>query len=160
MRRIHLNTLIILLLTSCTATVVKSPPVEAPVVVDNYLPCSEEVFYWALCMAESRCNDKAIYMEPAPLNYESIGRYQLSPEDHRGYPECSDKREDYFIAEKNTECAHAIVKKLRAKYPSLSYQLALGKYFSTLRGPEWGDKARSGFNRFKSYAAQKNCIIK
>lgn len=111
-------------------------------------------------MAESGGNPKAVYMEPAPLNYESIGLFQLSPEDHRGYPKCSDKREDYFDPVKNTECKDAIVEKLRAKYPSLGYQLALGKYWSCLRGPEWGDKQRSGFNRFKSYALQKNCVIK
>jgi hypothetical protein len=159
MKLIHLNTLIILLLTSCNTTV-KIPPPPPPPVVDSYFPCSEEVFYWALCMAESKCNDKAVFMEPAPLNYESLGRFQLSPEDHRGYPECSPNREDYFIAEKNTECAYAIVKKLRAKYPNESYQKSLGRYWSVLRGPEWGDKARSGFNRFKSYALQKGCVIK
>ncbi len=110
-------------------------------------------------MAESGCSNTSVYKEPAPLNYESIGLYQLSPEDHRGYPECSPNRADYFIAEKNTECKNAIEKKLRSKYPTLSYQLALGKYWSVLRGPEWGDKQRTGFARFKSYAAKKGCVF-
>jgi hypothetical protein len=146
-----------LLLHGCVATM---PAVkEPPPVVASYYPCSYDVFWWAVCMAESGCSNTSVYKEPAPLNYESIGLYQLSPEDHRGYPECSPNRADYFIAEKNTECKNAIEKKLRSKYPTLSYQLALGKYWSVLRGPEWGDKQRTGFARFKSYAAKKGCVF-
>ena len=136
----------------------RKPIVKTPT-PDNFYPCSEEVFWHAVCMAESGCNPKSVYMEPPPLRYESLGLYQTSPEDSRVYPECSPNRADHLTVEGGTRCKDGIVKKLRSSYPSLSYQLALGKYWSVLRGPEWGSRQRSGFARFKSYVLKMGCVL-
>lgn len=109
-------------------------------------------------MAESGGNPRAVYKESNGVI--SAGLYQLSVVDGKYYG-CDFKNiEDVFDSKKNTECKDKISIKLRSKYPILSYQLALGKYWGPLRGPEWGDKMRpKGWNNFVKFAAKKGCVI-
>jgi len=145
----------------CSEPTVKLPlPLPAPT-EDSFLPCKAADFWYAVRVAESNDNPRSVYMEPAPLNYESIGVYQLSPEDSARYSGCSKLRADYFDREKSEQCKDSIVAKLRRLYPTLSWSLALGKYWSVMRGPEWGSKMRaSGWNRLKTAAASRGCVIK
>jgi hypothetical protein len=63
---------------------------------------------------ESGFNPKTYFMEPAPLNYESIGLFQLSYEDANNYPECKLRRSEKNLVDgvTNINCAAIIMNKL------------------------------------------------
>ena len=124
----------------------------------SFLPCREDIFWWAVRWAESTGNPRSVYMES--WGEESIGLYQLSVSDSTRYANCPSTREELFDPVKNTACKDSIAKTLRAKYPNLSYQLVLGKYWAVMRGPDWKDKMRTqSWNNFRKYAQQKGCMI-
>jgi hypothetical protein len=49
-----------------TAGAARKPVVKEP----SFYPCSYDVFWRAVCMAESGCSNASVYNEPPPLNYE------------------------------------------------------------------------------------------
>lgn len=113
---------------------------------------------WAVAEAESNHNPKARYVES---NGEiSGGLYQMSVGDSHRYG-CDFKTEsDLYYPQKNTDCAVKAMAKLRTLYPDLSYQLALGKYWAVLRGPEWHDDMRpTAWGNFVKYAKARGCKV-
>jgi len=129
-----------------------------PAVKDTFYPCDYETFMWAVEDAESGHNPKARFVES---NGEiSGGLFQMSVGDSGRYG-CKFKTEaDLYNPIYNRECAEKAMIILRNKYPTLSYQLALGKYWAVLRGPEWGKEMRpTAWNNFTKAAASKGCNI-
>lgn len=124
----------------------------------SFLPCEESVFWEAVRQAESGGNDKLIF-EESDGNL-SVGRFQLSISDKAIYGCDFNKMADLFDPVKNTKCKDLIVAKLRSKYPDESYQKALGRYWATLRGPEWGSNWREkSWKNFVSEAQKLGCEI-
>jgi len=148
-----------LLLTGFAARkpVVKEPP--AP----SFYPCEEEVFWWAVMMAESGGNPKTRYVEST--GEVSGGLYQLSVGDAGRYG-CNFRSEpDLYDAVKNTDCKDKIAAKLRAKYPTEKWSKSLARYWGTMRSKEeWPEyflkyPTHNGYKNIQKYAKQKGCVF-
>ena len=129
------------------------PPVQ---VVEAFLPCSHEIFWWAVMQAESSGNPRCVYHES--FGIDSLGLFQVSFEDAARYACPFKTREDAFDPLKNTICKDLIVERLRKLHPTESWSRVLGRYWSSLRDKSWG-KEYSGYKHFKAYALQKGCQI-
>jgi len=155
---IHL-TIVSIFLHGCVATipVVKEPPVP------SFYPCEEEVFWWAVMMAESGGNPKTRYVEST--GEVSGGLYQLSVGDAGRYGCTFGSEADLYDAKKNTDCKDKIAAKLRAKYPTEKWSKSLGRYWGTMRSKEeWPEyfvkyPNHNGYKNIQKYAAQKGCIF-
>jgi hypothetical protein len=122
----------------------------------SYLPCDEKDFWWAVMMAESGGNPKAVYMEA--WGEESLGLYMLSVSDSKRYKDCPDSREALFNPIINTKCKDSIFNTLRKRYPDKNVWEVGGMYWSTLRNPTyWKNKPLKPYKNFKYFAAKKGC---
>lgn len=127
-------------------------------------PCELELFLKAIINAESGFNNKSYYLEPAPLNVNSIGFFQLSLQDAKNYG-----IKDMFVTEKDFEnpvkniyAAMLIMNRLQTKHPTENVWESLGRYWSCLRDdrwPKWAGKNQSGFNRVRTYLEKYGCVI-
>lgn len=86
-------------------------------------------FITALCFVESGYNPNCVFMEPAPLFYESVGLLQLSNEDFKtyGYPKI-DLKDPY----QNLKFGIYILNKMAKKHGHVIFE-GTGQYWSTLR---------------------------
>jgi hypothetical protein len=101
--------------------IVNSMPDDASSFCPSYVTLSQEqrLAFWMQLMSimvkyESSFNPKSFYMEPAPLNYYSIGLYQLSYEDSKSYPGCKLDKASKNLEDgvTNIKCAVIILSKL------------------------------------------------
>jgi hypothetical protein len=139
-----------LLAMSARKPAVKEPPA--------FYPCEYETFMWAVMMAESGGNPRAVYMES--WGEESLGLYQLSVSDSKRYADCPSSRDALFDPILNTKCKDSVIKKLRYLHPDENWSQVGGRYWSVLRHPTYWPKARTlPYLNFKKYAASKGCII-
>jgi hypothetical protein len=123
-----------------------------------YLPCEEQTFWMAVMLAESSGDPRAKTMES--FGEYSIGWFQLSVSDSTRYANCPSTEEQLMNPITNMRCKDSIAQSLRARYPRESYQLALGRYWAVLRGPEWKDKMRvTAWNNFTRYAQTLGCVV-
>jgi len=120
-------------------------------------PCPK-VFRQALRQAESGGNDKLIYEESDGTL--SIGRYQTSLTDKQVYGCPYNSMADIFNGEKQEQCLTLILAKLDKLYPDESWQLRYGRYFGTLRGPDWKEKMRpKPWGNFTKAALKFGCKL-
>ena len=80
-----------------------------------------DIKYWmdlvtAVIFAESNYNRFEYYMEPAPLNYPSLGLLQLSYVDQKQYTFCDIQGDKIFLADNNIHCGLGILNILVGKY--------------------------------------------
>lgn len=94
----------------------------------------------AIAKYESNWNPTTRYMEPAPLNYESLGLLQLSYEDQKAYPFCKLDRasKNLFNPLVNLKCGVGIMARLIAKDAVIakgqgSSSRGLARYWSVMR---------------------------
>jgi len=128
----------------------RKPPVKD-------FPCPK-VFRQSLRQAESGGNDKLIYEESDGTL--SIGRYQTSLSDKQVYGCPYNSMADIFNGEKQEQCLTLILEKLDRLYPDESWQLRYGRYFGTLRGPDWKEKMRKkSWDNFTKAALSKGCKL-
>ncbi len=113
--------------------------------------------------AESGGNTNTRYVERG--GEISGGLYQLSVGDAARYG-CKFKTEkDLYNPELNTDCKDKIITKLRAKYPTESWDMVCGKYWSVCRSKaKWPEYHKSypnhkGYENLQKFAATKGCII-
>lgn len=152
--------ILLLSLIGCKKVVKDLTPVEAA----SFYPCqTEEIFWYAVMMSESGGNPKTRYVERG--GEVSGGLYQLSVGDAGRYG-CDFKSEtDLYDPKKNTDCKNRIASKLRAMYPSLGWELVLGKYWGTMRSKaKWPEYHKSypnhkGYVNLQKYAKERGCII-
>lgn len=112
---------------------------ENSFILKELLDISPNIKYWqayflALCEIESNFDINCTYREGYPLYYDSVGLFQLSIEDKRGYPDFFigvNSNDDLRNALTNTRIAILILNKLHQKHN----QTYLDKYnyWSTLR---------------------------
>ena len=86
----------------------------------NLLTYNNSVDYWvnfitAICFAESNYDRFTKYMEPAPLNYYSIGLMQLSYVDQKYHTHCDIQGDKIFEVHNNLYCGIGILNKLVGK---------------------------------------------
>jgi len=98
----------------------------------NYNPNKE---YWvcfltACAYVESGYDRFCKYMEPAPLNYLSLGLLQLSYVDQNHYTFCDIQGEKIYKVGNNLECGLGILNKLVGKYKKPVF--STGHYWSVL----------------------------
>lgn len=101
---------------------------------------------------ESNFKPNTKFMEPAPLNYESIGLLQLSYEDKRGYPNCNLDRAKKNLEDpiNNLDCGLKIMAKLLTRHGVLSSpdHKGLSAYWAVMRPIKKG-QPRASFNGIK-----------
>ncbi len=125
---------------------------------DIFYPCSEIDFWFAVMIAESGGNPRAVYMEA--WGEESLGLFQLSVSDSKRYADCPNSREALFDPAINTKCKDSVIKKLRYLHPSENWSQVGGRYWSVLRHPTYWPKARTQpYLNFKKYALSRGCMI-
>jgi hypothetical protein len=154
-KQCHLFVFLLVALAACHPQTPEETPKETPKETP-YLPCSEEIFMWALAEAESGHNARTVYRES--FGVDSVGWFQVSFEDAARYGCQFTVKEDLFDTNRNTDCARRIMKRLDEKYPSENYSRRYGRYWSALRDESWG-KVYSGFTRFKAAALSKGCRV-
>jgi hypothetical protein len=88
-------------------------------------------FITAMCYVESGYNRNLIYMEPAPLYYESIGLLQLSYVDENHYTFCDLTGEKIFDISNNLYCGVGILNILVGKFGTPIFNN--GHYWSVLQ---------------------------
>lgn len=110
-------------------------------------------FMVAIAFYESGFNPSSKYMEPPPLGYESIGLYQLSYEDNKGYPDCKLNRASKNLEDpaQNIRCASIIMQKLLkdGQITSADFKRGLARYWSVTRPTNKG-KPRPAYNGIKN----------
>jgi len=141
------------MLFSITAFAFGAKSVKEP----SLFPCPN-VFRQSLRQAESGGDDKQIYEESDGTL--SIGRYQTSLSDKQVYGCPYNSMADMFNGEKQEQCLTLILAKLDRLYPYESWQRRHGRYFGTLRGPDWGNQMRpTAWGNFTKAAASKGCKL-
>ena len=94
-------------------------------------------FVTACAYVESNYDRFCKYMEPAPLNYLSLGLLQLSYVDQNNYTFCDIQGEKIYKVGNNLECGLGILNKLVGKYKKPVFNS--GHYWSVLQ-PKRGDR--------------------
>lgn len=132
-----------------------------------FLPCSDEIFWFAVRQAE--CNKKekkyprCVYMED--WGEESLGLYQLSVSDSKRHQNCPSDREKLLDPTLNEKCKNQIAADLIRDNQG-NYSQVLGKYWSSLRSnKDWEQFHKTypkhqGWNNFVNEAASRGCTIK
>lgn len=128
-------------------------------------PCDLEIFLKAIINAESGFNNKSYYKEPAPLNRNSIGFFQLSLSDAKNYgiKGMFNSEKDFENPIKNIYLAMVIMNRLQTKHPEYNVWEALGLYWSVCRWnryTKWKGKTQSGVNRVLDYLENNGVRIK
>lgn len=105
----------------------------------NYNPNKEYwvCFFTACAYCESSYDRFCKYMEPAPLNYLSLGLLQLSYVDQNHYTFCDIQGDKIFKVENNLACGIGILNKLVGKYKRPVFDS--GHYWSVLQ-PKRGER--------------------
>lgn len=136
----------------------------------SYYPCDEDLFWKVVCYAESGCKTDASMVEPLNPATVSAGLYQLSMGAGPQYG-CDFKTfQDILDPKKNTDCKDKIAAKLRRDNPTLSWDMALGKYWGVMRKKEkWPEyharykaatgKEHTGYKNLQYYGKQFGCVI-
>jgi len=108
--------------------------------------------------------------EPLSPKTTSAGLYQLSMGAASQYG-CDFKEfKDILDPKKNTECKDKIASKLRALYPTLSWDMTLGKYWGVMRKKEkWPEyhaeiervtgKPHTGYKNLQYFGDKFGCKI-
>jgi hypothetical protein len=162
MRRITISFILLVSLISC-----KNKNVGK---VAEFYPCEEKLFWKVVCHAESGCKTDTWMKEPLNPATVSAGLYQLSMGAASQYG-CDFKEfKDILNPQKNESCKDKIVSKLRSMYPTLSWDMALGKYWGVMRKKEkWPEyhaaiekatgKPHTGYKNLQYYGTKFGCII-
>jgi hypothetical protein len=131
---------------------------------EKFYPCSEEVFWWAVRMAESGdIPDGKCHKERG--GELSCGLYQLSFKDAKQYGCQFKKFDDLFDPKLNTDCKDRIAAKLRKD--GGTWDNALARYWGTMRSknnPTWKEWHKqnpnhTGYENLQKHAASRGCKL-
>lgn len=125
-------------------------------------PCETKLFLKAIISAESGFDNSVVFREPAPLNQNSIGFFQLSMTDKRGYG--CDFTDEKSIQNpiRNLECGVMVLYKLQTINHTENIWQFGGRYFSTLRWnkySKWSGKRQNGVNDVLTYLKGSGCAL-
>jgi hypothetical protein len=158
MRKYTIHFILLFCLGACKNETVNIPP--------PFYPCEEKTFWEAVKMAESGGKPNTCYKESDGTL--SCGWFQLSLTDAKIYGCRFEITQDMFDPGKNTDCKNKIAAKLRSKYPTEPWDIALARYWGTMRSRNnsyWSEYFKkypnhNGYANLQREAKKLNCIIK
>jgi len=158
MKTIHF-TLILSTIMFCGLSA-RKPVVKEPA----FYPCSEEVFWYAVMMAESGGKPDTCYREKGGTL--SCGLYQISLPSSKAYGCLFKEHKDLLNPQLNTDCKNRIAAKLRLD--GKTWDNSLARYWGVMRSknnPTWKEWHKQnpnhrGYENLQRFAEKKGCIIR